>query len=63
MSNLVTEIKDSIEIAVVNGSAVVVSTMSHIEQGLRIFSLAMAIVYTSCRLYDLWLKRKNNKKK
>jgi len=63
MSNLVTEIKDSIEIAVVNGSAVVVSTMSHIEQGLRIFSLAMAIVYTSCRLYDLWLKRKDNKKK
>ncbi len=63
MNNFVDEIRDSIEISVVNGSAVVVSTMSHIEQGLRIFSLAMAIVYTACRLYDWWLKRKDDKKK
>ena len=63
MSNLVSEIKDSIEISVINGSAVIFSTMSNIEQGLRIFSLAMAVAYTGCRLYDLWLKRRGNKKK
>lgn len=63
MNNFVDEVRDSIEISVVNGSAVVVSTMSHIEQGLRIFSLTMAIIYTACRLYDWWQKRKGSKKK
>ena len=58
MNETFDKLKDSLEISAVNGGAVVVSTMSEIEQGLRIFSLALAISYTMVRLYDLWNKNK-----
>jgi len=60
MNDTINKIKDSIEISIVNGGAVAVSTMSQIEQGLRILSLLFAVTYTAVRLYDLW---KKNKKK
>jgi|SaaInlStandDraft_1057018.scaffolds.fasta_scaffold37843_2 hypothetical protein len=52
-------IKDSVEISAVNGGALFIS-MSNLEQGLRMLSLIIAIVYTGCRLFSLW---KNNNKK
>tara|TARA_R100001443_G_scaffold117233_1_gene140668 strand:- start:3198 stop:3380 length:183 start_codon:yes stop_codon:yes gene_type:complete len=51
-------IKDSIEISAVNGGALFIS-MSDLEQGLRILSLLIAIIYTGCRLFSLW--KSNNK--
>lgn len=60
MNDTIAKIKDTLEISAVNGGAVIVSTMSQIEQGLRIFSLVVAIVYTTCRLFSLWKER--NKK-
>ena len=58
MNDTIAKIKDTIEISAVNGGAVIVSTMSQIEQGLRILSLSIAIVYTACRLFNLWRERK-----
>ena len=60
MNDTIAKIIDTLEISAVNGGAVIVSTMSQIEQGLRIFSLVVAIVYTTCRLFSLWKER--NKK-
>lgn len=59
MMDSLSRIKDSIEISAVNGGALFIS-MSDLEQGLRILSLVIAIVYTACRLFSLW---KNNNKK
>lgn len=61
MNDTIAKIKDTIEISAINGGAVLVSTMSHIEQGLRILSLVIAIAYTACRLFNLW--KENSKKK
>ena len=61
MNDTIAKIKDTIEISAVNGGAVIVSTMSQIEQGLRILSLSIAIIYTACRLFNLWKERKKNK--
>jgi len=61
MNDTIAKIKDTIEISAVNGGAVIVSTMSQVEQGLRILSLVIAIAYTACRLFSLW--KENNKKK
>tara|TARA_A200000159_G_C7256395_1_gene311084 strand:- start:276 stop:461 length:186 start_codon:yes stop_codon:yes gene_type:complete len=60
MNDTIAKIKDTLEISAINGGAVMVSTMSQVEQGLRILSLAVAIVYTTCRLFNLWKER--NKK-
>ena len=53
MNDTIAKIKDTLEISAINGGAVIVSTMSEVEQGLRILSLAIAVVYTSCRLFNL----------
>ena len=47
MNDTIAKIKDTIEISAVNGGAVALSTMSEVEQGLRILSLTFAIVYTA----------------
>jgi len=60
MNDTIAKIKDTIEISAVNGGAVIVSTMSQIEQGLRILSLSIAIIYTACRLFNLWKNRNKN---
>ena len=60
MNDTIAKIKDTLEISAVNGGAVIVSTLSQVEQGLRIFSLVVAIVYTTCRLFSLW--KESNKK-
>lgn len=60
MNDTIAKIKDTLEISAINGGAVIVSTLSQIEQGLRIFSLVVAIVYTTCRLFNLW--KESNKK-
>jgi hypothetical protein len=59
MNDTIAKIKDTIEITAVNGGAVMVSTLSEIEQGLRILSLAFAIIYTAIRIFQL--TKKNNK--
>ena len=56
MNDTIAKVKDSIEIAAVNGGAVMVSTMAQVEQTLRILSLVVAVVYTSVRLYQLLIK-------
>lgn len=56
MNDTIAKLKDSIEIAAVNGGAVMVSTMAQVEQTLRILSLVVAVVYTSVRLYQLLTK-------
>lgn len=56
MNDTINKLKDSLEITVVNGGAVVMSTMTEVEQGLRIVSLLLAVTYTAFRLYDLWKK-------
>ena len=58
MSDTIAKIKDTIEISAVNGGAVALSTMSEIEQGLRILSLTFAIVYTAIRIFQLTKKKK-----
>ena len=58
MNDTIAKIKDTIEITAVNGGAVALSTMSQIEQGLRILSLTFAIVYTAIRIFQLTKKKK-----
>jgi len=57
---IASRIKDAVEISVVNGGAVMFSTMAQVEQGLRIFSLIMAVTYTAIRLFQLITKKKDN---
>ncbi len=59
MNDTIVKIKDTIEISAVNGGAVIVSTMSQIEQGLRILSLLLAVTYTGIRIYQLYKNKKN----
>ena len=59
MNDTIVKIKDTIEISAVNGGAVIVSTMSQIEQGLRILSLLLAVTYTAIRIYQLYKNKKN----
>lgn len=59
MNDTIAKIKDTIEISAVNGGAVIVSTMSQIEQGLRILSLALAVTYTAIRIYQVYKNKKN----
>mgnify|MGYP003112752784 CR=1 FL=1 len=59
MKDTIARIKDSIEISAVNGGAVFVS-LSEVEQTLRILSLALAIAYTSYRLFAA-LNNRNKK--
>lgn len=59
MNDTIVKIKDTIEISAVNGGAVIVSTMSQIEQGLRILSLFLAVTYTGIRIYQLYKNKKN----
>ncbi|BAQ92963.1 hypothetical protein [uncultured Mediterranean phage uvMED] len=61
MNDTIAKIKDALEISAVNGGAVIVSTMSQVEQGLRMLSLTIAIVYTTCRLFNLWKESKKDK--
>ena len=56
MNDALARIKDSIEISAINGGAFLVS-MSEVEQTLRILSLVAALIYTSCRLLNLWRGR------
>tara|TARA_R110001606_G_scaffold396907_1_gene571990 strand:+ start:525 stop:704 length:180 start_codon:yes stop_codon:yes gene_type:complete len=58
MNDTITKIKDSIEITAVNGGAVMLSTIAEVEQGLRILSLALAVAYTTVRIYQLITKGK-----
>ena len=58
MSDTLAKIKDTIEITAVNGGAVALSTMSQVEQGLRMLSLTFAIVYTAIRIFQLTKKNK-----
>jgi len=58
MNDTLSKIKDTIEITAVNSSAIMVSTFSQIEQGLRILSLVFAITYTAIRIFQL-TKKKN----
>ena len=59
MNDTIAKIKDTIEISAVNGGAVALSTMSEVEQGLRILSLTFAIVYTAIRIFQLTKNKKN----
>jgi len=58
MNDTIAKIKDTIEISAVNGGAVIVSTMSQVEQGLRILSLALAVAYTTIRIYQVYKNKK-----
>lgn len=58
MNDTIAKIKDTIEITAVNGGAVALSTMSQVEQGLRILSLTFAIVYTAIRIFQLTKNKK-----
>lgn len=62
MTDTINKIKDSIEITAINGGAVIISTMSQVEQVLRILSLLFAIAYTISRLYGLWERRVKKRK-
>ena len=61
MTDTIAKIKDSIEISAINGGAVFVS-MQEVEQSLRILSITLAILYTCCRLFNLWKKNNEQKK-
>jgi hypothetical protein len=61
MMDSLSRIKDSVEISAVNGGALFIS-MSDLEQGLRILSLLIAIIYTGCRLFSLWKNNNKNQK-
>ena len=58
MNDTIAKIKDTIEVTAVNGGAVLVSTLSNVEQGLRICSLVLAIAYTSVKIYQIISKNK-----
>tara|TARA_R110002096_G_scaffold111202_6_gene242845 strand:+ start:11450 stop:11638 length:189 start_codon:yes stop_codon:yes gene_type:complete len=58
--SIASRIKDAVEISIVNGGAVMFSTIAQVEQGLRILSLILAVTYTAIRLFQLITKKKTD---